>query len=295
MKFVDPTNDVAFKKIFGNEQKKEVLISFLNAVLDLSGEKVIEDVEILNPYQAPRIEGLKYTLLDVRALDKRGITFIVEMQVENVAGYKQRFLYYAAKAYSDQIERGEDYPRLNQVIFIGILDFVGFEGDKYLSRHLILNQETLSHEITDLELNFVELPKFTKSESELVTILDKWLYFIKNAADLSIVPENSDVPGLQSAYEIANRFSWSKDEMEVYNYWGIKAQDRRGALQVATEKAMQRGLEAGMEQGLEQGLEQGKRDERINIARTMIAQGMDINTISTITNLSVEKITKLQT
>ncbi|OQX15992.1 MAG: transposase, partial [Desulfobacteraceae bacterium IS3] len=75
MKFVNPKNDVAFKKIFGNEKKKEILISFLNAVLDLRGNKEITDIDILNPWQAPKIEGLKYTLLDVRAKDKRGVTF----------------------------------------------------------------------------------------------------------------------------------------------------------------------------------------------------------------------------
>ena len=90
MKFVNPKNDVAFKKIFGNEQKSEILISFLNAVLNLTGEKEIQAIKILNPYQAPKIEALKYTLLDVRAKDKRGVTFIVEMQVERVAGLRDQ-------------------------------------------------------------------------------------------------------------------------------------------------------------------------------------------------------------
>ena len=100
MRFVDPKNDVAFKKIFGDEQHKEVLISFLNAVLDLKGNHEIVDIQILNPYQAPRLEYLKYTLLDIHALDKRGITFVVEMQVEEIEGYRKRFQYYAAKGYA---------------------------------------------------------------------------------------------------------------------------------------------------------------------------------------------------
>jgi len=82
MKFVDVKSDIAFKKVFGNENKKEIKISFLNAVLDLKGDKEIKEIEILNPYQAPKIEILKETTLDVRAKTKEGTNFIVEMQVE---------------------------------------------------------------------------------------------------------------------------------------------------------------------------------------------------------------------
>lgn len=86
MKFVDPKNDMAFQRIFGDEKHTSVLISLLNAVLELEGEKAIEAVEILNPFQTPRLEYWKHTVLDVRARDKRGIRFIVEMQNEHVPG-----------------------------------------------------------------------------------------------------------------------------------------------------------------------------------------------------------------
>jgi predicted transposase/invertase (TIGR01784 family) len=239
MRFVDPKNDVAFKKIFGDENRKEILISFLNAVLDLKGTHEIADIEILNPYQSPRIDMLKYTVLDIRAIDKRGVTFIVEMQVEEIEGYKKRFQYYAAKAYSGQIERGEEYPKLNQVIFIGILNFIAFESKGYQSRHLILNLETKDQDLSDIEFNFIELPKFKKREAELTTMLDKWLYFIKHAANLQVMPENADTVDLKAAYDVAERFRWSKDDLEVYDYWSMKMQDERGALVVA-ERATRR-------------------------------------------------------
>ncbi|MEM7125194.1 MAG: Rpn family recombination-promoting nuclease/putative transposase [Chloroflexota bacterium] len=110
MKFVNSKNDVAFKKIFGGEEKTEILISFLNAVLNLEGDKEIQSIQLQNPYQTPRLEQLKLSILDIHATDKRGINFIIEMQVENVASAKKRFTYYVAKAYSSQIERGDDYP-----------------------------------------------------------------------------------------------------------------------------------------------------------------------------------------
>jgi predicted transposase/invertase (TIGR01784 family) len=120
MKFVNPKNDVAFKKIFGDIHHTEILISFLNAVLGLEDERQIQLIEVLNPYQVPQIDIFKETVLDIRATDQRGITFIVEMQVENLEGLLKRFVFYAAKAYTSQIERGEAYPRLNQVILVGV-------------------------------------------------------------------------------------------------------------------------------------------------------------------------------
>ena len=162
MKFVNPKNDVAFRKIFGSADKTNILIGFLNAVLNLKEEKIIQSVQILNPYQTPKLEKLKTTILDVRATDKRGITFIVEMQIAYTTGIRKRFTYYTAKGYASQIERGEDYPKLNQVIFIGLLDFKLFTGKKatkhYLSRHHILDTATHQQEFKDLEMNFIELP-----------------------------------------------------------------------------------------------------------------------------------------
>jgi len=297
MKFVNPKNDVAFKKIFGSEEKKEILISFLNAVLDLRDDREIEDIEILNPYQTPKIEVLKYTLLDIKARDKRGITFIVEMQVENVAAYAKRFLYYASKAYVSQIERGEDYPKLNQVIFIGILDFSGFSGEDYLTRHLILNSHTLQREIKDLEFNFIELPKFNKSEAELETVLDKWVYFLKNAADLEVIPANADTPALQSAYEIANRFGWTAEELEAYDYWGMKAQDARGSVEVARQEGWQEGHQEGRQEGWQEGHQEGHQEgaqsRSLEIARKMLAKGHDLAEISELTGLSVTELSKI--
>jgi predicted transposase/invertase (TIGR01784 family) len=289
MKFVNPTNDVAFKKIFGNEEKKEILISFLNAVLDLTGDHEIEDITILNPYQTPKIEALKDTLLDVKARDKRGITFIVEMQIEYTVGLKKRFLYYTAKEYVAQIERGEDYPHLNQVIFIGILDFNAFRGQNYLTRHVLLNTETHEQELEDLELNFIELPKFTKQEEELETVLEKWVYFIKNAGDLKMIPASADIRPLRTAYEVANHFSWKREDLEVYENRGVKIQDERGALQHALEK----GIQQGEQRGLQKGIQQGEQQKAIAVARAMLVEGLDPALITKMTGLTAAELATL--
>ena len=285
MRFVNPKNDVAFKKIFGDENHKEILISFLNAVLNLQGVHEIADLTILNPYQAPKLAELKYTLLDVRAIDKRGVTFIVEMQVEQVAGYQKRFLYYGAKAYAGQIERGDDYPKLNQVIFIGILDFVGFEGEEYLTRHLITNQVTQKQELDGMEFNFIELPKFTKQEHELTTLLDKWVYFLKYASDLEVIPDSADTKSLKAAYEVAERFRWSRYELELYDYWGIKAQDERGIAIAAEERGERRGKEIGKELG--------RRETQLATARVLLADGVDRALVAKSTGLSEAELDNL--
>ena len=175
MQFVDVKTDIAFKKIFGSDQHKEILIGFLNAVLELEDDRRINTVILKNPWQPPDIPILKETILDIRAVDNRGVSFIVEMQIKDTKHFGKRALYYTAKAYTGQIKKGENYPKLNQVIFIGILDFNSFEGDNYLTRHLILNRETMNQDLSDLEFNFIELRKFNKIEEELSSIIEKWI------------------------------------------------------------------------------------------------------------------------
>src|SRR5438876_892588 len=123
MTFLKPTNNYAFLRVFGDENHKPILISFLNSVLELPGGSRIVAIEYLRSEQVPRIEGLKATLLDIRCKDERGITYIVEMQVSAIEGLSKRIQLYMSKAYAGQIKSGEDYPKLNQVIFIGIFDF----------------------------------------------------------------------------------------------------------------------------------------------------------------------------
>jgi hypothetical protein len=122
--FVDPKNDVAFRKIFGDENKKEILISFLNNILEFAGtNKEIIDITIQNPYQVPKLKELKETILDIKAVDKRNIHYIIEMQVFHTTAFEKKVLYYVSKAYYQQLKKAEEYPKLNQVIFLGFLNF----------------------------------------------------------------------------------------------------------------------------------------------------------------------------
>ena len=287
MKFADPKNDIAFKKIFGTKKYKNILISFLNSVLDFKNEKTIIDVELANPYQVPKIPELKETILDIKAVNKNGDSFIVEMQKKDLGDFTKRSLYYTSKAYVEQLPKGNDYTKLKKVYFIGILNFNIFENKNFISRHLIINQETSSQDLDDFEFTFLELPKFTKELNELNSILDKWIYFLKNASDLSIVPkEYNAIQEFQDAFEIVTQTAWNKKELEVYEYIALKEFDEINALRTAERK--------GMEKGLEEGIQKGKEEEKIDIAKTALSKGIDTQTISLITGLSQKLIDKLK-
>jgi len=290
MKFVDLKNDVAFRKIFGNENKKEILISFLNAVLELPVGKRIVEIEIKNPYQLPEIKALKSSILDVRATDERKISYIVEMQVEEPDGFDKRVQYYTAKQYSAQIEVGDDYPKLNQVIFIGILNFKFFEGKDYLTKHLIINKKTGKQELKDIEFNFVELPKFKKKLNKLSSLIEKWVYFIKNAPNLDVIPANIDDDGLIQAYEDADKHNWSKEELLAYDYAAMRNQDEKGKL-VLTEK---RGIEKGIEQGIGLGIEQGIEREKTETVKNGIRAGLSDEILTQLTSLSIALVQQIR-
>lgn len=225
MKFVDVTNDIAFRKIFGNENKKISLISFLNAVINLPDGNKIKDADITNPYQMSKLTDGKNTIVDVKAKDKNGNTFIVEMQIAELEHFNKRILYYTSQSYVSQIGKGKKYGKLNPAYFIGILDFQISKNPKYFSCHKVLDVETNEHIVRDIEFNFIELPKFKKKESELETIIDQWTYFIKNAENLEVIPENVKDKGLKEAYLEANKNSWSNLEMDEYERASIKQGD----------------------------------------------------------------------
>ncbi|KJU82416.1 hypothetical protein MBAV_005390 [Candidatus Magnetobacterium bavaricum] len=257
MQFVDVRNDIAFKKIFGNENKKEILVSFLNSVLGLSGDREIDDITILNPWQLPELPNLKHTILDIRAIDKRKITFIVEIQIQKKFGFEKRVQYYTGKAYIGQLKEGGDYCKLYQVIFIGIVDFNVFDGNDYLTRHKILNTSTFKQELKDLEFNFIELPKFTKTEGELESVTDKWIHFIKNAVSLHMVPKCADFVEIREAYEMANKMLWDEKEREVYDYWQMRSYDELGAFMEGEHKGLIEGERKGLIKGKIEGLLEG--------------------------------------
>jgi predicted transposase/invertase (TIGR01784 family) len=287
MRFINPKTDYAFKKIFGSEQSHDILISFLNAIL-YDGNIVIRDLEILNPYLAPKIRGVKETYLDVKAKLDNNTTVIIEMQVLNIEGFEKRILYNAAKAYSTQLGVGQDYTLLDPVIALTITDFEMFsEMNQLISRFILKEKDFLiDYPIYDIELVFVELPKFHKEVNNLETLVDKWLYFLKYARQLDVVPESMNlVPEIKQAFAIANEVNLTPEQIEDMEMQEMFIHDQRNAIKKA--------LNQGRQEGLEEGVEQGKVAARIEMARKLL-DVLDDVAISQASGLSLQEIAELR-
>jgi predicted transposase/invertase (TIGR01784 family) len=278
MKFVDITNDIAFRKIFGNDNKKKSLMSFLNAVIDLPKNEQIIDVEIINPYQLGKLSGGKSTIVDVKAKDNSGNIFIVEMQIAEFDFFTKRIMYYTSQSYVSQIDKGVNYDKLKPVYFIGILEFEIGHSEHYHSRHKILDVETKEQIIQDIEFNFIELPKFNKTLEQLETSIDQWTFFIKNAENLTLIPNSIDDEGLKEAYKEADRQNWTKLELEDYERASIKERDEIGRLELAEKK----------------GILEGINKEKNETAKNAIAIGLDDATVHKLTGLSIDDIQRLR-
>jgi predicted transposase/invertase (TIGR01784 family) len=241
-KFLSPKNDLAFKRIFGTERNKDILIHFLN---DIFGRTInpIEEVSFLNSSLDPEVAALRASIVDVLCQDTEGNRFIVEMQVSSEKGFEKRAQYYAAKTYIDQRGTGVEYANLKEVTFLAILDFTLLpDKTEYLSHHVVLDKHTLQHDLKDFSFSFLELPKFKKTKGELTTLTEKWAYFFKKAnitheQDLPVIVGNDTI--IQKAYEELNRFSWTPEEIRAYDSVEMKQMADRAVLEAAKSEGKQ--------------------------------------------------------
>ncbi len=277
MQFISPKTDFAFKKIFGSDQSKEILISFLNAMI-YGGDAVIQDLEIIDPYNAGDAVELKDTYLDVKAVLADQTTVIIEMQLWNVEAFQKRIVYNLCKTYGNQLKTGQGYFDLNPVIALTITDFSLFPStEKVISCFYF--QEAVEHfayQEQELKMIFVELPKFKKQLEDLETVVDKWIYFIKDAPSLEIIPDKMrEVPQLEQALNIANLASLSAKELEKVRQQEMFWEDRRGALNFAKREGREEGLAEGREAGRQQGRIEGRQQGRIEGERSLLLRQLD--------------------
>ena len=266
MVYLDAKSDIAFKKLFGNIAHKEVLISFLNSVLERTEGTKITDVKINDPANLPDTLDSKMSIVDVRCTDQSDSQYIVEMQVVSQYEYPARAQYYSSLALSRQLAVRQPYSELVPVIFVGILKQGLFKSSSYLSHHFLLDSETYTRELKHLEFHFVELSKFNKQESELQTTLDKWIYLLKNADLMQSRPSSFREAELGTALDVLAQGNWSIKELEAYD----KYMDafRSGIDQITAVK--------------------------VEIAIEMLHYGMDVTKIAKITNLPIEQVKELK-
>ena len=232
MPFISAKTDFGFKKIFGSPQSKDILISFLNAML-YDAQPTIEDLEIIDPYAAPSVTGLKDTYLDVKAKITGNKTVIIEMQVINVEAFTKRVVYNAAKTYATQLRPREGYSKLNPLIALTITDFILFENTEKFLTHFVFKEleENFEYYNREIELVFVELPKFNQELEQVENIIQSWIYFIKNAPLFEEIPEKfASIPEIQTAFSIASRTNLTLKELEELEKREMFFEDQRGAI-----------------------------------------------------------------
>lgn len=301
-------NDILFKLVFGSANSEPILIALLNALLGYTGEQKITSLTIENPTLEKEYISDKGALLDLKAQDRAGRWYNIEVQLQSVHGresYFKRSLFYWSKLYSSQIERGHQYSKLQKTISISLLDFLIFPDDKTLHHTYVLKERSTSSPFLDmLELHYIELGKFSLHKAHsLRTPFEKWLYILKFSELYSepgtALPENlQEEAGIIMAIETMRK-AYARDEVRELIKMREKAKlDYQSGLADAHEQGLEQGLEKGLEQGLEkgleQGLEQGLKQGRDDVARKMLELGVSFEVIQQATGLSESAIKALE-
>ncbi len=277
-KFLDPKNDIAFRRVFGSERNKDILIHFINDILVFKEAAPITEVTFLKTIQDPEIVTKKTSIVDVLCQDEKGNKYIVEMQVAKEKGFAKRAQYYAAKAYANQADVKGKYKNLKEIVFIAIANFIMFPNKKgFKSDHVILDRNSHEHDLKDFSFTFLELPKFKKTIDELQNITEKWMYFFNGTEETS--PEDiAKIMGsdtiMERAYHELDRYYWNEEELLSYEQ----------------AQKYEWGYNASMEQKFDEGIEKGREEEKKEIARKMLEKGMDAKMIKELTGYSLEDL-----
>ncbi len=311
--FLDPKNDVAFKKIFGTEKNKDILIRFLNDVITFKERSPILDVTFIKTTQDPETAAQKTSIVDILCTDEKGHQYIVEMQVAKTKGFEKRAQLYASKAYGSQAHVGDQYHDLKEIIFLAIVDYDIFpQKTRCKSDHIILDKETFEHDLKDFSFTFISLPKFNKTFEELDTLEERWCYFLKYAETTS--PEDLEkiiaMGGiLKKAYHELDKFYWTAQELNDYDkaekarkdYLASLAQKLDEGIAIGVAIGKEEGISIGEAKGIAIGEAKGRSEEKAKaelektlmtkeMARSLYKQGVLVSLIAKITKLSIEEI-----
>lgn len=291
-RYINFYTDFAFKKIFGTEANKDLLISFLNSLLDLHGDDEITDLTQINTEQLSDSPSDRRAVFDVNCQTAKGERFVVEMQKAKQDNFRDRAVYYSSFPIREQGIKGSgwDYT-LSPIYVVGILNFVMDENkksDKVVTRALIKDDD---NEVFSNKLNFIflEMPKFRKKEDELKTLFDKWLFVIKNLYKLTQKPKALSEAVFHHLFEIAEIAAFTPQERYDYEESLKNFRDMNNVLQTA----IRQGYAEGEAIGLEKGKAEGEHKEKLRSAKKMLDKGIDVQTVAEITGLSVEEIKRL--
>jgi predicted transposase/invertase (TIGR01784 family) len=284
---INPRIDIAFKKIFGTEENKDLLISLINSIV--GEEDHVVDVTLLNPYNQKNFKNDKLSILDIKAEGDHGKKFNIEIQITDEADYDKRALYYWAKLYAEQLKERDDYGTLEKVIGIHILNFTSIlDSEKYHNAFHITEKETGIHYFKELELHTIELKKFNDRlgrefediGSKIQNALDLWSAFLIRRDLLSKVKLEAyldDTP-VKKAINVLNVMNFSDEEREIY-----EGKLKWLRIEANTLKKYE-----------EKGREEGEKSKSIEIASKMLKRNRPIEEIIEDTGLTKEEVKHLK-
>ena len=302
VRYLDPTNDVAFKRLFSN---KERLISLLNSILQLKEGSKINELDYIPLEQMPLFKDGKRSIFDLKVKDQAGRWYIIEMQRTVKTEYINRVQFYGSYSYINQIEAGISHTDLLPVVVISIIGEKIFPNDlPCINYHQLKETTTNKQYLFSLTYVFVELAKFDKTKIE--TDIDQWLHLLKCAHGEDAPPESIASKEVLSAYDDLEQYKWTASEHDAYiraklaieaeeiktkEYAEAKEEiaEAKEEIQNLTQKA-KTAKDEGVRQGIEQGIEQNK----IDIAKIMLSDGDSIEKISKITGLGIAAINELK-
>ena len=291
---VTPRVDLAFKKIFGTEENKDVLLSLVNSIV--SEEDQVESITLLNPYTIKDFKQDKGSILDIKAQGKDGAKLNIEMQVQNDECYDKRALYYWSRLYASQIGSSEEYERLKKTIGIHILNFSCIpQKIKYANTFVLTEVDTGVRYFHDIELHTVELGKYESSSSDLNKFVDKihnlrdaWVTFFSKPDDLDSnnLPDKLNHPEIKKALKTLETMNFTKEERESYDARLKWLRDEASILSTKFNTGKAEGIKEGIEKGIEKGIEE--------VTRNLLSMDLDITAISKATGLSESEIKKIK-
>jgi predicted transposase/invertase (TIGR01784 family) len=280
MVFADLKNDFVFRRIFAKHP--DILAGLLNDLLDRRGERTIEGIEYLPSEQLPLVEGAKLSILDVRCRDRAGTTFVVEMQLLHVAGFVNRVVYNACKAYVDQLGSGEPYAGLADVVAVSICDFEiwpdarqdasGAPRVPMMSRWQMTEQSSRAGGLLQVQYAFLELPKLLPTRPDGGA--DLWAWLFVHAPELEEIPAGLPAGPFRAAMELANEASFTRLELEAYR----KVMDEIQQLRDYVDQKLAEGRAEGRAEGLAKGLAKGvARGSAEAILTVLAARGIGVD------------------
>ena len=289
-KFINPFSDWAFKRIFGQEYSKDLLIEFLNQLL--KGEHHITDVRFLDKEQLPATKDRRGLVYDVFCETDKGGHIIVEMQNKSQPYFVDRSLYYAANAILGQGQRGEWDYRLSPVYVVCFMNFDVDENKlgKFRTDVMLADKETGEVYSDRLRFIYLVMPLFKKAEAECDTFFDCWIYILKNMATLERMPFEAQHKIFQKLAEIADSSTLTREDREKYENSMMVMWDNYAAMKYAVDKGKAEGRAEGKNEGLKLGAERRNRE----IAQKLLAMNLPLESVMQATGLAREELMELQ-